>query len=112
MFFAYGSSNKKGVAILIKKGTDIQVKQSVIDPSGRFIILETEINNKRIILVNVYAPKKDAQAVRFFRRLNSVMKEYNFTEEGKCNYWWGFQLPAQSSHGQKRGNNGSKTICY
>ena len=36
------------------------------------------------------------------------MKEYNFTEEGKCNYWWGFQLPAQSSHGQKRGNNGSK----
>ena len=45
-----------------EKGTDIQIKQSLIDPLRRFIILETEINHKRI-LVDVYASNKDAQVV-------------------------------------------------
>ena len=75
----------------------------MIDLSGRFIILETETNNKRIILVNVYAPNKDAQTVRFFRRLNSVMKEYNVMEEENVIIGGDFNCPLNPLMDKKGG---------
>lgn len=81
MFFAHGSHNSRGVAILIKKGTDIQVKQSVIDPLGRFVILEAEVGDKKLVIANIYAPNNDRESVKFFRQVNLIMKEKNLDIE-------------------------------
>ena len=69
IYFSHGSSNSRGVAILWKRGIDIVVKKSFGDTCGRFIVLESKINDEEYILINVYAPNKDEQSVKFFHSL-------------------------------------------
>ena len=57
--FSQGSSNSRRVAILLKRGIDIVLRKSFGDTCGRFIVLESKINDEEYILINVYAPNKD-----------------------------------------------------
>ena len=54
--FSHGASNSRGVAIMISKDLDITITKVENDSSGRFILLDCVLDNKRIILVNIYAP--------------------------------------------------------
>ena len=72
IYFSHGSSNSRGAAILLKRGIDIVVKKSFGDTRGRFIVLETKINDEEYILINVYAPNKDEQSVKFFHSLSNI----------------------------------------
>ena len=58
-FFSHGSSHSKGVAVLIKKGTDIKVLACRKDTNGQFIALNISYNDKQIILANIYTPNTD-----------------------------------------------------
>ena len=51
---AHGSSNSRGVAILFRKGFDCKIIKKVIDPNGRYISIEVQINDEKYFLVNVY----------------------------------------------------------
>ena len=43
IMLSHGSSNSRGVAILLKRGVDCSIRSKILDPLGRFIILKTEI---------------------------------------------------------------------
>ena len=45
IFFSHGSPNSCGVAVLIRNGFNCVIKNTVIDPSGRFIVLKVNIND-------------------------------------------------------------------
>ena len=60
---SHGSSNARGVSILIKNGFDCTIHQKILDPLGRFIILKADIKDKTYVLINVYAPNKDKDIV-------------------------------------------------
>ena len=45
--------------MLIRNGFNCTVKKTIIDPSGRFIVLKVDIEDKVYVLVNIYAPNKD-----------------------------------------------------
>jgi len=64
----HGSSNSRGVAILIKKGVDCTIHKKILDPLGRYIILKAEIKDKIYVLVNIYAPNKDKEIVTFLNK--------------------------------------------
>lgn len=70
----HGSSNSRGVAILIKKGVDCTIHKKILDPLGRYIILKAEIKDKIYVLVNIYAPNKDKEIVTFLNKLVITLK--------------------------------------
>ena len=45
-FYSHGSQNSCGVAVLIRNGFNCTVKKTIIDPSGRFIVLKVDIEDK------------------------------------------------------------------
>ena len=63
---SHGSSNSRGVAILIKKGVDYTPQSKIIDPLGRYIILKAEINDKIYVLISIHALNKDKDSFKFF----------------------------------------------
>ena len=64
---SHGSSNARGVAILIKAGFDCSINQQILDPLGRYIIVKAAIQDKTYVLINLYAPNKDEDLINFFK---------------------------------------------
>ena len=56
---SHGSSNARGVAILIKAGFDCSIHQQILDPMGRYVIVKAVIKDKTYVVINIYTPKKD-----------------------------------------------------
>ena len=59
IFFAHGTRNSRGVCILFKNKITKKIHNSQSDPNGRYIILDVEVNDKRLTLVNIYGPNND-----------------------------------------------------
>ena len=53
-----------------------------IDPLGRYIFLEVEIQDSPFVLLNVYAPNKCAEQCDFFSKLWEELKDF-VTDEDK-----------------------------
>ena len=51
--FSHGSTNSKGVAILISFQLDIVISDIVKDNNGRFLLLDCTISESRYIIVNI-----------------------------------------------------------
>ena len=49
VLFSHGSTNARGVAILIRNGLNITIQLSEISSDGRFIVIKAAINNEIII---------------------------------------------------------------
>ena len=82
---AHGSPNSCGVAILVEKGVDCSIHSKILDPLGRYVILKAEINDKMYVLINVYAPNKDANIIKFLDNLLMILRKNNFDEEENIN---------------------------
>ena len=59
MYFVHGTSNSKGVCVLVQKGQPMNVHQVCTDPNGRYIIIDIEIDGFRTTLCNIYGPNDD-----------------------------------------------------
>ena len=60
---------QRGVTILIHRRVPFILNSTVLDPEGRYIIIQTTIFNKVFTIVNLYAPNNDDPA--FFHTLFS-----------------------------------------
>ena len=70
VFYNHGSNHSKGVMILVKPKYQLEVKKCIKDKTGRSIILDTKLENRQLILANIYAPNDISQQIKFFRDLN------------------------------------------
>jgi exonuclease III len=59
IFFSHGSTNSRGVAILLHQDLNVEIDNVVIDPNGRYLIIECCIADNNIALCNYYAPTSD-----------------------------------------------------
>ena len=59
IIFNHGSSDSRGVCILIRKYMSYEIHDIKRDNHGRYIIADITINNKRMTLGNLYGPNKD-----------------------------------------------------
>ena len=61
IFFSHGTSNSKGVALLIPSYLKSLIKITEIkkDNSGRILIVHCDIAGTELVIVNIYAPTKD-----------------------------------------------------
>ena len=66
---------------MIKNGVDCTISRKILDPLGRYIILKAQIQDKTYVLINVYAPNKDKDLVKFFDNLLSILTIENLDTE-------------------------------
>ena len=70
MYHSFGTTNSKGVSILLKRGFDTKdITCKYIDEEGRIIILSLYYNKKVFNLINVYAPNNYRERALFFKKL-------------------------------------------
>ena len=60
IIFSHGSTNSRGVAILIPEPLKLNFKiaSTFKDTSGRILLLECNIEKNKFVIINVYAPTK------------------------------------------------------
>jgi len=76
-FFSHGDTNSRGVATLIYDA-NMNVKNMICDPNGRYILLEIEYNDSSFVLINVYGPTKDKSHAQksFVGELSDLLGKY------------------------------------
>ena len=78
IYFVHGIEHSRGVIILTKEGLYIKMNESQLDPEGRFIFLDTTIQDSRFRLIYIYEPNKVKDQKVFFESSN------NFFEQIDC----------------------------
>ena len=78
LFFSNFTSDSRGVAILFPSSLDYKINRCITHDDGRSILIETEINDSKFILVNIYAPvKNDTQGqLTFISSLRDLITPY------------------------------------
>ena len=80
IYFAHGSTHSCGVAILIRKSFDFNLKSFQFDKEGWYIILEASIQGSPLILVNIYAPNTTAKQSLFFKSISELIDDEQYQE--------------------------------
>lgn len=88
---------------MLKKDVDCAIHSKILDPSGQFVIIKTEIKDKIYVLINIYAPNKDASIVRFFNNLLATLQKSNLDEEENIIMGGDFNCPLNPSIDKKGG---------
>ena len=66
IWFDHGTSNTKGVGILLSKNCQMTVHNVIKSDEGRFLILYVTWKCMKIVLANIYAPNRDSP--EFFQK--------------------------------------------
>ncbi len=103
IIFSHGSSNARGVAVLIKRDLDIVIQQELLNSNGRSIILKALIKDKRYILANIYGPNKDAEAVRFYQNLSATLWKMDADSDDNIVVRGDFNCPLNPTFDKKGG---------
>ena len=62
ILFSHGESRSRGVMILITKDVPININLVEHDSHGRLLLLSCQVNDLKLVLVNLYAPTADKSA--------------------------------------------------
>ena len=69
--------------ILIKDDLEFEVKSSLSDSKGRYIMIDATVQESDFLLVNIYAPYKVQEQCEFFRGLEKMIEKLNTNAEQK-----------------------------
>ena len=61
--------------MLIRNGLNCTLHKTITDPSGHFIVLKVEIDDKVYIFINIYVPNKDKIMCNFFKNLHTKLQK-------------------------------------
>ena len=82
IFFSHGTSNSTGCAIAFSDNFSYKILKESKDDNGRFLILETEINDEIFLLVNFYNANSETDQLSLLDSLASKLQDHNST--GNC----------------------------
>ena len=68
------TSNSRGVCILFSNFLEYKVHKSKADENGNLLVLDIEIENKRLTLVNICGPNQDSPD--FFLNVQEIIEEF------------------------------------
>jgi len=79
IIFSHGTSNSKGVAILISTALEEHVSNIISDAEGRYIILDIVKDNIKYTLANIYAPTQnfETQQIAFINTIHNLLSSRN-----------------------------------
>ena len=67
ILYAHNTSSAGGCAIIVKRHIKFKIFSTCKHPEGRYLLVDCEISDKRLLLANIYAPNTDDPA--FFAQL-------------------------------------------
>lgn len=73
VIFAHGTNRSCGVAILLRRGLNLKITDTILDQHGRYIVLKTEYEGKGYTLANLYGPNEDKP--QFFQEVFSKVEQ-------------------------------------
>lgn len=104
LIFGHGASNARGVCIGIVGEFGQVIRNKIIDPNGRFIILELTIADKPFVIINAYNENVELQQINFWDTLLSHMEnictspDINIILAGDFNMFLNTNLEAQGGN--------------
>ena len=104
LVFGHGASNARGVCIGIVGEFGQVVKNKIVDPSGRFIILEVSISNQPFVIINVYNENIESKQVALWTALLGHMEatcldpDVNIVLAGDFNLFFNINLEAKGGN--------------
>lgn len=75
IIFNHGTSNARGVAVLIDRNCPVRVETFRTDLEGRYLIIDMKLDSFKFVLVNVYGPNEDNP--QFFIKLFENIENRN-----------------------------------
>lgn len=84
--FCHRDSNSRGVAILVRRGSEYEIEVLKVDEDGRYLIVRAVKGQESFLLVNIYAPTQDLQTEQI--DLIDVLEEL-IVESGEPNILMG-----------------------
>ena len=79
-WFALKGLTMREGAFLIGNNLDCTVKESIVDSSGRFIVIQVLLRGEPALLVEFYSPNRDNELVTFHRSLLQNIVKNNLNE--------------------------------
>ena len=76
VFMSHGVSNSRGVTILVSPKINYDLRSEIVDPEGRYIILEICINDRNIVICNSYGFNEDKP--EFFQTVIDKIESLNY----------------------------------
>jgi exonuclease III len=79
IFLSHGTNHSKGVAILITDKIEYCIANTVIDPLGRYILINGTFGGKDMSLLNYYAPTGNDKKgqLQYFDQIIPLISEYH-----------------------------------
>lgn len=84
-YFSSYSTNSRGVMVLINNNFEQKVNRVKSNKNGNFIILDMEIEGKKITLVSLYGPNDDSP--QFYENVLQKVDEFENEEVIMCGDW-------------------------
>ena len=103
IYYSHGSPNSCRVAVLITNGFNCTIQNTIIDPSGHFIALKVDVEDKVNVLINIYAPNKDKVTCKFFTNLHNTLQTENLDCEENIICGGDFNCPLNPKLDKKGG---------
>jgi exonuclease III len=109
IYFSHGSSNSKGVAILIPHNIQYDIEDKITDEDGRILILKIKLNNTAYIICNIYAPTLDhkVEQINFSKRIQNKLFQFeneNIILGGDFNLYFNLKVDKQDNMKNKCDN--------
>ena len=85
-FYSHGETNARGVSILVKEGTKVEIKKVLSDQTGRALCMQFEYKGELFVVINIYAPNIDTpnffiNIFKYFEELEGkriLVGDFNF----------------------------------
>ena len=87
IFFAHGLKHSRGVMILFRPSLSIEVTNVTADKNGRFITVNTTVNEYKFCLINIYFPNEQNQQISFYQKITDSI---SWPSSRQNSYWWRF----------------------
>ena len=79
--FSHGTSDSRGVLIAFREASNYKVINQYVDRGGRFIVLNTLIEDSPVILINDYASNEEKDQLKVLDDLNHILDNIDISED-------------------------------
>jgi len=85
MIISSGTSNSRGVAILLTNNFEYNIMESVVDPGGNYVALKINMFNTEVSLISIYGPNADDPI--FYDTINDIINNFQSASVILCGDW-------------------------
>ena len=90
--FSHGTSNSTGCAVAFSNKFPYSIIKESKDTQGRFLILEINVNDDKLLLINLYNANTENDQIETLNSLASKLNDHNLDGDCKCVFGGDFNL--------------------